>query len=199
MLYALGGYLIRFLRIVFRILTLRLTEIRSSRASIHATYGKKTRIGSGSVITADVNIGNYTYINTGSTVEYCTIGSYCSISSGVRINPWEHTLSALSTSPSLGGSDKDIRKRVFIGDDCLISANVIVLSGSHLGQGSVVAAGAVVTHDVRPYEIVGGVPAKHIGWRFDEQTRSRLCLVDISDLNPTEATEQLELSTHNLQ
>lgn len=51
MLYALGGYLIRFKRIVFRILTLQLTEIISSRASIHATYGTKTRIGSGSVIT----------------------------------------------------------------------------------------------------------------------------------------------------
>ena len=65
MLYALGGYFIRFLRIVFRILTLRLTEIRSSRASIHATYGNKTRIGSGSVITADVNIGNSDSLGNG--------------------------------------------------------------------------------------------------------------------------------------
>ena len=120
MLYALGGYFIRFLRILYRMLTLRLKQIRSSRASIHATYGKNTRIGSGSVVTDDVIIGNYTYINTGSTAEYCTIGSYCSISSGVRINPWEHNLSAMSTSPSLGGSNKDLRKRVFIDDDCLI-------------------------------------------------------------------------------
>lgn len=74
------------------------------------------------------------------------------------------------TSPSLGGSNKDLRKHVFIGDDCLIFANAIVLSGSHLGQGSVVTVGTVVTHDVRHYEIVGEVPAKHIGWRFDEQT-----------------------------
>ena len=197
MLYALGGYFIRFLRILYRMLTLRLKQIRSSRASIHSTYGKNTRIGSGSVVTDDVIIGNYTYINTGSTAEYCTIGSYCSISSGVRINPWEHNLSAMSTSPSLGGSNKDLRKRVFIDDDCLISANVIELSGSHLGQGSVIAAGAVVTHDVRPYEIVGGVPAKHIGWRFDEQTRSRLCSVDIRNLDPEEAGEKLKQSILN--
>ena len=90
-----------------------------------------------------------------------------------------------------------MRKRVFIDDDCLISANVIVLSGSHLGQGSVIAAGAVVTHDVRPYEIVGGVPAKHIGWRFDEQTRSRLCSVDIRNLDPEEAGEKLKQSILN--
>lgn len=85
-----------------------------------------------------VQIGNYTYISTGSTADYYAIGLDCSISSGVK--------------------------------HCLIFANAIVLSGSHLNQGPVVTVETVVTHDVRPYEIVGEVPAKHIGWRFDEQT-----------------------------
>ena len=45
---------------------------------------------------------------------------------------------------------------------------------NEIGNGAVIGAGAVVTKDVEPYEIVGGVPAKHIGWRFDPETRERI-------------------------
>lgn len=197
MFYAIGGYFLRAARIIFRLLTFQLTRIRSSRASIHARYGVGARIGAGSVVTDDVNIGSYSYINSGSTVEFCTVGSYCSISSGVRINPWEHNICGISTSPTLGGSDNDLRERVLIDDDCLISANAVILSGCHLGQGSVVGAGAVVTHSVMPYEVVGGVPAHHIKWRFDEETRSRLASTDISDLTPKKACEALEAALWN--
>jgi len=61
-----------------------------------------------------------------------------------------------------------------IGHDVLISLNAIVLSGVTVGNGAVIGAGAVVTKDVKPYEIVGGVPAKHIGWRFEEMEREML-------------------------
>lgn len=197
MFYAIGGYYFRAARIIFRLLTLQLTRIRSSRASIHARYGVGTRIGAGSVVTDDVNIGSYTYINSGSTVEFCTVGSFCSISSGVRINPWEHNLYGVSTSPTLGGSNRDLRERVLIDDDCLISANAVILSGCHLGQGSVVGAGAVVTHNVMPYEVVGGIPAHHIKWRFDEEARSRLASTDISELSPKKAFKALEAALRN--
>ena len=43
------------------------------------------------------------------------------------------------------------------------------MGGVTIGNGAVVAAGAVVTHDVAPYEIVGGVPARHMGWRYDKE------------------------------
>ena len=156
MFYAIGGYFLRAARIIFRLLTFQLTRIKSSRASIHARYGFGARIGAGSAVTDDINIGSYSYINSGSTVESCTIGSYCSISSGVQINPWEHNICGISTSPTLGGSDRDLRLRVLIDDDCLISANAVILSGCHLGQGSVVTAGAGTPYNVMPYEVVGG-------------------------------------------
>jgi acetyltransferase-like isoleucine patch superfamily enzyme len=61
-----------------------------------------------------------------------------------------------------------------IGSDALVSFQSLILSGVTLGHGCVVAARAVVTKDVQPYEIVAGIPAKHVGWRFDEPTREAL-------------------------
>lgn len=61
-----------------------------------------------------------------------------------------------------------------IGHDVWIGANVTILRGLTIGHGAVIAAGAVVTDDVGPYEIVGGLPAKRIRKRFDEETIARL-------------------------
>lgn len=56
---------------------------------------------------------------------------------------------------------------VEIGDDCWIGGRVTILPGVHVGNGAVIAAGAVVTKDVPPYAVVGGVPAKIIYNRKD--------------------------------
>jgi maltose O-acetyltransferase len=58
-------------------------------------------------------------------------------------------------------------KPVVIDDDVWLGVGVKVLSGVHIGHGAVVAAGAVVTHDVPPGAIVGGFPARHMRWRDD--------------------------------
>lgn len=61
-----------------------------------------------------------------------------------------------------------------IGNDVWVGWEAVLMSGVTVGDGAVVAARAVVTKDVEPYEIVGGVPAVHIGWRFDEPIRQAL-------------------------
>jgi hypothetical protein len=63
---------------------------------------------------------------------------------------------------------------IVIGSDVWVAFEAIIMSGVTVGDGAIVAARAVVTRDVEPYEIVGGVPARHVGWRFDAATRQAL-------------------------
>jgi len=63
---------------------------------------------------------------------------------------------------------------IVIGCDVLVTFEALIMSGVTIGHGAIVAPRAVVLHDVQPYEIVGGNPAKHIKWRFDQETREAL-------------------------
>ncbi|MEN8662498.1 MAG: CatB-related O-acetyltransferase [Lentimonas sp.] len=71
-------------------------------------------------------------------------------------------------------SDTEHRYFSEIGSDVWIGARVTILGGVRIGHGAVIATGSVVTKDVDPYSIVGGVPAKHIRHRFDEGQRKAI-------------------------
>ena len=81
--------------------------------------------------------------------------------------------------------------KVTTGNDVWIGHNAIVMGGVTLGDGAVVAAGAVVTHDVAPYEIVGGVPARHMGWRYDEETIAAMLRIRWWDWSHEQLRERL--------
>lgn len=111
------------------------------------------------------------------------IGAYCSIAKNVQIFiGGNHRTDWISTYPfpaffKEAGHIKDFETThgdVIIGSDVWLCENCTILSGVTIGHGAVVANGAIVTKNVPPYAVVGGNPAKHIRWRFDENTREAL-------------------------
>lgn len=96
-----------------------------------------------------MTIGDYSYVNAGSSLENCDVGKFCSISSGVYISPYNHNLMGITTHP-IGDCERR-RERVVIGNDVLISLNVIIMDGIRIGDGTVIGAGVVVTHDIGNY------------------------------------------------
>lgn len=116
------------------------------------------------------------------------IGKFCSIACGARFlfNSANHRLGSLAnyTFPLFfedWGLDKadvttawDNKGDIIIGNDVWIDYEAVVMAGVRIGDGAVIAARAVVTQDVPPYTIVGGVPARVIRPRFDEKTTARL-------------------------
>lgn len=68
----------------------------------------------------------------------------------------------------------DNKGDIVIGNDVWIGFEAVIMAGVHIGNGAIIGARAVVTKDVAPYTIVGGVPARAIRKRFDDATISRL-------------------------
>lgn len=116
------------------------------------------------------------------------IGKFCSIACGAEFlfNSANHTLSSLSTYPfpiffeEWGLDVKNIsaswdnKGSITVGNDVWIGYEAVVLAGVTIGDGAVVGTRAVVTRDVPPYTIVGGIPAKPIRKRFSDEIISAL-------------------------
>ena len=145
-----------------------------------ATFGKYCYISKGVDIRSNVSMGDYSYCNSGTIIFSGTrIGNFCSIGYNVQIGCPEHPLHFMSTSPSVYRAplikdyckwpNNDIMDPVVIENDVWIGSNAIILQGVTVSTGAIVAAGGVITEDVPPYCIVGGVPARIIKKRFNEK------------------------------
>ncbi len=142
-------------------------------------YAKSTVIES--------KIGRYSYCSYGCTLIRCRIGRYCSIAEDVSIGLAGHPMTWVSTSPAFyDGRSKNIKKDIAalpdpidvevteVGNDVWIGNGAWIKAGVHIGDGAVIGMGSVVTHDVPPYAVVAGNPAKMIRMRFSEDLIRRL-------------------------
>lgn len=96
-----------------------------------------------------------------------TIGDDVMMGPRVTIHSRNHRTDDVTRPMNTQGFEED--EPVVIGDDVWIGSNVTILPGVHVGSGSILAAGAVVTKDVPPYSVAGGVPAKVLRSRLDGQ------------------------------
>lgn len=144
-------------------------------------FGKNVSLLKNSIV-KNSKIGSMTYVGAFTNINNCKTGKFCSIGPGCRIGPGQHpTDTIVSTHPAfystnvynrIGFTDKQCFEEyieIIIGNDVWIGANVIIVDGVNIGDGAMIAAGAVVTKDVAPYAIIGGIPAKVLKYRFDEE------------------------------
>lgn len=156
------------------------------------------------------NMGEFSYLGMNTyikNVKDTKIGKYCSISHEVMIGLSQHPTDCLTTHgfichekcpainniltvPKENVVSFDGLKPITIGNDVWIGFRAIIMDGVNIADGAIVAAGAVVTHDVPPYAIVGGVPAKVIKYRFDTETINKLLELRWWDF-PPEFVEKL--------
>ncbi len=136
----------------------------------------------------DSELGDYSYVERHAEVIYASIGKFCAIASGVRINALNHPMERVSQHKityrpneyflgkklDAGFREERMLKKVTIGHDVWIGHGAIVLPGVAIGHGAVIAAGAVVSKNVAAYDIVAGVPARLLRRRFPPEIAERI-------------------------
>ncbi len=132
-------------------------------------------------------IGRFSYISSNSLISRTIIGRYSCIGNWVNTGVGRHPIDFVSTHPlfhssilskSLGFQPYDVGEKyethkildsgfyVEIGSDVWIGDHVVIMDGITIGNGAIIGTGSIVTKNVQPYEIVVGVPAKHLKYRF---------------------------------
>lgn len=166
---------------IFSYIYAKLMKKIRGKSVLRSNVHKTASIYSGTDI-IDSSIGKYTYIGYDCNINQTDIGNFCSFSDHIFIGGAEHPISWASTSAmfmDVSGSGTSKRfakikskvfKRTFIGHDVWVGHGVTIKGGVSIGNGAVIGSNAVVTKDVPPYAIVGGVPAKIIKYRFDNDT-----------------------------
>ena len=131
----------------------------------------------------DCDIGRFTYVNYDAVIGNATVGRYSCIGPYALVGAiGKHPTQRKSTHRMFYSNSNPVwdgfafgdaiseSARTHIGNDVWIGLRAVVMDGVSIGDGAIVAAGAVVANDVEPYSIVGGVPARLIRKRFDAQT-----------------------------
>ena len=154
----------------------------SSRIDKDSAFEGANTIGDDTYFSGSMGYGTYICQNCSITGN---IGRFCSIAPDVKNSLGVHPITApyVSSSPMFFSLRKqtgktfaekqlfdELKDPIEIGNDCWIGQGAFIVGGVKIGTGAVVLAGAVVTKDVPPYAVVGGVPARILKYRYDEET-----------------------------
>ena len=155
--------------------------------AVNCIFGRYTEIGHGTRL-AQVDMGDYSYCDRFCDLANVTVGKFANIASFVRIGATDHPLDRASlhhfqyrsarywddASDDAAWFAHRASRRAFVGHDTWIGHNAQIKPEVTIGHGAVVASGAVVTKDVAPYTIVGGVTATTIRDRYAPGVADRM-------------------------
>ncbi|MBU3133717.1 CatB-related O-acetyltransferase [Clostridium gasigenes] len=143
---------------------------------------------------------HYPYVNNDNLI----IGKYCSIACGAKFifNSANHALKSLSTYPFSIFREEwddtmnvceawDNKGDIVIGNDVWIGFEAVIMSGVHIGDGAIIGTRALVTKDVPPYAIVGGIPAQIIRKRFEDSVIEDLLKIQWWNWSTEKISEKL--------
>lgn len=154
----------------------------TSMVSIGCTFEGANRIGGGTIFSGSMGYGSYIGHNCEMSAHigrFTSIAGYVHNAGGIHpyAPPYATTCPMFFSTRCQNGQTfanrmmfDEIRKITEIGNDCWIGENVFFTGGIKIEDGAIVLAGAVVTKDVPPYAIVGGVPARILKYRYDNET-----------------------------
>jgi acetyltransferase-like isoleucine patch superfamily enzyme len=174
------------------------------------TFGKNSRVHGNAVI-LNSKLGNFTYA-TSCKIFNASVGNFCSIAAESMIGGLApHPIDRISTSPAFYSTDGQLGKsftetcafndrleNIIISDNVWIGFRAIILPGITIGEGAIVAAGALVTKNVAPYSIVAGVPARHIRYRCDEALIKRIIRMNIFGNNDSYFKQNIAIFQSNI-
>lgn len=156
----------------------------------------------------EIKIGAHTYGNPirRGTHNNVTIGKFCSLAEGLLLDcGYGHDISNVSTYPfhawekNNGKAKNNIvyKGDIVIGNDVWIGENVTIMSGVTIGDGAVIGTKSLVTKNVEPYSVVGGVPVKLLKYRFSKETIDLLLKIKWWEWPDEKIKDNLELLTSN--
>lgn len=191
----LKRYIIKILKPERLISVIRHYKVHKRYKNLHVSVGFNTQITDSTLNEyvwigdnckiSNCEIGKHTYIGANSNAHNTMIGAFCSISFNVKIGLGIHPSNFVSTHPAFYSNNKPFKTfadknyvkeygSIKIGNDVLIGTNSTIMYGVTIGDGAIITNNTVVTKDVPAYAIVGGIPAKIIKFRFDEQTIEKI-------------------------
>lgn len=152
-------------------------------------------------------VGKYSRIGINCKIVNTTVGNFTAIGEDTVAGLGQHPTNYLTyhsifyKKGNWGWHDDWVKypegfqenKPITIGNNVWIGTRVVILDGVNIGDNSIIATGAIVTKDVPPYSIVGGVPAKVIKTLFDEDMRKRLDEIQWWNLSDEEITQCIDL------